>query len=68
MLNITEFPANDRIAFHIRGGDFSVSDRVTVDDVQSAIEATFSDSSRIFVATNDVRFSSGIFKSLGVRF
>ena len=68
MLNITEFPANDRIAFHIRGGDFSVSDRVTVDDVQSAIEATFSDSSRIFVATNDVRFSSGIFKSLGVDF
>jgi hypothetical protein len=68
MLNIIQFPANDRIAFHIRGGDFSVSDRVTSDDVKSAIEATFSDSSRIFVATNDVRFSSEIFQSLGVDF
>jgi len=66
MLKIIESPAHDLVAFHIRGGDFNITDRVTVDDVQSAVEATLSDSSRIFVATNDVRFSSGIFKSLGV--
>lgn len=68
ILKITESPANDIVAFHIRGGDFSVSDRVTVDDVQSAVKATYSGSSRIFVATNDVRFSSEIFQSLGVDF
>jgi hypothetical protein len=68
MLKITESPANDRIAFHIRGGDFSVGDRVTVDEVKSAVNVVTSNSSQLFIATNDVNFSSGIFKSLGVDF
>ena len=66
LLGMNESAATARIAFHIRGGDFSVIDRLTVDDVRSAVEAIVSNSSRIFVATNDVKFSSEIFQSLDV--
>ena len=68
LLGISEVTTRARIAFHIRGGDFSSVDRVTADDVRIAIEATVSDSARIFVATNDVKFSSEIFESLDVNF
>ena len=68
LLGMNESAATARMAFHIRGGDFSVIDRVTADDVRSVVEATVSDSSRVFVATNDVKFSSEIFQSLDVDF
>lgn len=78
LLGTNESAAKTRMAFHIRGGDFSVIDqvhrglrlpaRVTVDDIRSVVEAAVSDSSRVFVATNDVKFSSEIFQSLGVDF
>lgn len=68
LLGISEATSRARIAFHIRGGDFIAINRVSAADVQIAIEATVSDSSRIFVATNDVKFSSDIFESLNVDF
>ena len=68
LLGTNESATKARMAFHIRGGDFSVIDRVTVDDVRSAVEASVSNSSRVFVATNDIKFSSEIFQSLDVDF
>lgn len=68
LLGISESAASAGIAFHIRGGDFSSVDRVTADDVRIAIEAAVGDSARIFVATNDAKFSSKIFESLDVDF
>ena len=68
LLGISEATARTRFAFHIRGGDFSSVDRVTADDVRIAIEAVAGGSARIFVATNDAKFSSKIFESLDVDF
>lgn len=78
LLGVNESAVQARMVFHIRGGDFSVIDqaqrgvrlpsRVTTDDIRSLVEAAVSDSSRVFVATNDVKFSSEIFQSLDVDF
>jgi hypothetical protein len=68
MLEIIKPSDNDLVIFHIRGGDFNISDRVTVDDIHNFVEATVNDSSRIFVATNDAKFSSEIFESMGIGF
>lgn len=68
LLEINKVTERARIAIHIRGGDFSTDDRVTVDDVRIAIEAAVYDSQRIFVATNDAKFSTKIFESLDVDF
>ncbi len=68
LLRISEVTERTHIAFHIRGGDFITSDRVTADDIRIAIEAAVIDSAQIFVATNDAKFSSKIFESLGVDF
>jgi len=68
LLGMNESTVKTRIAFHIRGGDFSKVDRVTVYDVRSAVEAMICDKSPIFVATNDVKFSLEIFQSLDVDF
>jgi hypothetical protein len=66
ILGIIEANESTRIAFHIRGGDFRSFDRVTDDDIRIAIESTISNSARIFVATNDFKFSSKIFESMDV--
>ena len=67
MLSISETTATARVAFQIRGG-FSSVDRVTADDLRIAIEAIISKPERIFVVTNDAKFSSKLFDSLDVDF
>lgn len=64
LLGIADVPKRLPIAFHIRGGDFCINERVTAEEVKAATEQTVGENGRIFVATNDAEFSSTIFKSL----
>ena len=47
LLEISKVTERARIAFHIRGGDFSADNRVTVDDVRIAIESAKTDAPKI---------------------
>tara|TARA_A100001011_G_scaffold260941_1_gene269445 strand:+ start:1412 stop:2236 length:825 start_codon:yes stop_codon:yes gene_type:complete len=68
LMNINEAVAEARTAFHIRGGDFKSVDRVTTNDVRIAIDEMACNLKKIFVVTNDVKFSSRIFESIDVDF
>jgi hypothetical protein len=65
-LGINECAARSRIAFHIRGGDFAINDRLTADQVKRAVERAGLGASDVFVATNDPEFAASLFQSLDV--
>ncbi len=58
----------NHMGFHLRGGDFKHSSRLTRSNIRDALEFTKEDNLKIFIATNDSDFANKIFKGLNVNF
>ena len=58
----------NHMGFHLRGGDFELSSRLTRSNIRDALEFTKEDNLEIFIATNDSDFANNLFNGLNVNF